>query len=114
MMSPPRPPSPPSGPPIGTNFSRRNDVAPEPPVPAFTFTTTRSMNIGCSLHACPQHAMACRVVRRHEHADGAECFRDRCLRRTGVQRAMQVGVQLSLLARRGAGGDDAEFAAREV
>ena len=30
------PPSPPSGPPIGTNFSRRNETMPEPPSPAFT------------------------------------------------------------------------------
>src|SRR5688572_22838696 len=44
MTSPPRPPSPPSGPPIGANFSRRNEVAPDPPVPALTLTMTRSMN----------------------------------------------------------------------
>ena len=44
MTSPPRPPSPPSGPPMGTNFSRRNELAPDPPVPASTRTTTRSMN----------------------------------------------------------------------
>ena len=34
--SPPWPPSPPSGPPLGTNFSRRKDIAPFPPSPALT------------------------------------------------------------------------------
>src|SRR5262245_27439450 len=43
-MLPPLPPSPPSGPPLGTNISRRNDSAPEPPVPAVTRITARSMN----------------------------------------------------------------------
>ena len=32
----PSPPSPPDGPPLGTNFSRRNAIAPLPPAPAFT------------------------------------------------------------------------------
>src|ERR1051325_326532 len=47
---PPWPPSPPSGPPWGTNFSLRKEEAPEPPVPATTWTTARSINIAdCGL-----------------------------------------------------------------
>ena len=34
---PPSPPSPPDGPPLGTNFSRRNATAPLPPSPALTW-----------------------------------------------------------------------------
>src|SRR2546427_469794 len=44
-MLPPRPPSPPSGPPLGTYLKRANDDAPEPPVPATTRTTARSMKL---------------------------------------------------------------------
>src|SRR5438270_6099783 len=44
MTSPPRPPSPPSGPPLGTNFSRRKLTAPRPPSPAATSRTTSSRN----------------------------------------------------------------------
>src|SRR5688572_9147969 len=114
MMSPPRPPSPPSGPPIGTNFSRRNDEAPDPPVPAFTLTTTRSMNIGRSLDPGPQHPVPGRVVRRHEHADRTEGVGDRGLRGAGVQCTMQVGVQLPVLSRCRTGGNDAELPARQI
>src|SRR5208283_1695455 len=45
-MSPPRPPSPPLGPPLGTNFSRRNARHPSPPSPAFKRIMTSSTNIG--------------------------------------------------------------------
>src|SRR5438132_14349153 len=43
--SPPRPPSPPLGPPLGTNFSRRNARHPLPPSPALTRMMTSSINI---------------------------------------------------------------------
>src|SRR5205823_10043537 len=42
--SPPLPPSPPSGPPRGTCASRRNDTAPAPPSPAFTWSCASSTN----------------------------------------------------------------------
>src|SRR5215203_3472382 len=45
-MLPPRPPSPPSGPPRGTNFSRRKLVEPLPPCPAFTNKRASSMSVG--------------------------------------------------------------------
>src|SRR5207237_10808361 len=45
MTSPPRPPSPPSGPPLGTNFSRRKLTEPRPPLPAWAKTLIRSTNI---------------------------------------------------------------------
>ena len=35
----------PLGPPLGTNFSRRNEVQPEPPVPAVTRILARSMKV---------------------------------------------------------------------
>ena len=41
---PPRPPSPPAGPPNGRNFSRRNAIAPSPPLPAWTNTLASSTN----------------------------------------------------------------------
>src|SRR2546430_5066188 len=44
-MSPPRPPSPPSGPPLGTNFSRRKLTQPRPPFPACAKTLIRSTNM---------------------------------------------------------------------
>src|SRR5215468_1999449 len=43
---PPWPPSPPSGPPRGTNFSRRKLHAPSPPRPALIWIQTSSTNIG--------------------------------------------------------------------
>src|SRR5215469_2231508 len=50
-MLPPRPPSPPSGPPKGTNFSRRNDTMPLPPSPAFTHIRASSTSMLISLVA---------------------------------------------------------------
>src|SRR6185369_11354407 len=44
MMLPPRPPSPPSGPPRGTNFARRNEADPSPPLPATTSILASSKN----------------------------------------------------------------------
>src|SRR5450755_160442 len=38
------PPSPPSGPPKGTNFSRRKLTQPRPPLPPCTFVLASSMN----------------------------------------------------------------------
>src|SRR6185503_15530098 len=43
-IDPPCPPSPPLGPPRGTNFSRRNAMAPRPPWPAATWISTSSTN----------------------------------------------------------------------
>src|SRR4029077_15241774 len=48
---PPRPPSPPSGPPFGTNFSRRKLTDPRPPFPACAKTFIRSTNMAGS--SCP-------------------------------------------------------------
>ena len=42
---PPRPPFPPSGPPLGTNFSRLNDILPAPPLPDLQVTFVKSINI---------------------------------------------------------------------
>src|SRR4029077_9602907 len=53
IISPPRPPSPPSGPPFGTNFSRRKLTHPRPPFPACAKTFTRSTNMASS--SCHQH-----------------------------------------------------------
>src|SRR5438093_7894230 len=120
MTSPPRPPSPPSGPPMGTNFSRRNELAPDPPVPASTRTTTRSMNMyvrcmarlaGRSVcpHALPESLGTLHVVRRQHvaklHQQRVELQR----RRSGVERTVQVRVQLSVLPQGGAGGHDAQL-----
>src|SRR5579885_2652887 len=52
MTSPPSPPSPPSGPPLGTYFSRRKLLQPEPPSPAFTYRVTRSTN--AMFDSCPR------------------------------------------------------------
>jgi hypothetical protein len=49
ITSPPFPPSPPSGPPKGTNFSRRKVIAPSPPLPAFTLISVKS-NINVMVH----------------------------------------------------------------
>src|SRR5207244_11853830 len=56
ITSPPRPPTPPSGPPFGTNFSRRKLTHPRPPFPARTKTLIRSTNIqGLKLPLAPPH-----------------------------------------------------------
>src|SRR5258708_29318498 len=51
MMSPPFPPSPPSGPPLGTNFSRRKLTQPLPPSPALAWILIWSTNmvLNCGL-----------------------------------------------------------------
>src|ERR1700759_2773521 len=96
-MSPPRPPSPPSGPPMGTNFSRRNETMPEPPSPAFTFTTTRSMNILFPLHSCPEHADCLVAVVPDDVRKCVNCGGPRLRRGADVQRAVQMRMQLPLL-----------------
>src|SRR4051812_11251845 len=53
MMSPPLPPSPPSGPPLGTNFSRRKLTHPRPPSPAWAKTLIRSTNIPYYIEILP-------------------------------------------------------------
>jgi hypothetical protein len=62
---PPWPPSPPSGPPRGTNFSRRKLHAPSPPRPALIWIRTSSTNIGapfqrddCMGMTCEEHPVA--------------------------------------------------------
>src|SRR3954447_25243656 len=112
-MSPPRPPSPPSGPPMGTNFSRRNEVMPEPPSPAFTRTTTRSMNmLSLPSNARPQQARRMRVV-ADEIVDRVDCLIDDCRRYADVQRAMQMRMELTLLIGGRARRDDAQLASRK-
>src|SRR5688572_25916687 len=122
MMSPPRPPSPPSGPPIGTLCSRRNDVHPDPPVPASTLTTTRSTNISVSLvrrvppckHVGKEPTISNDVVIVDEIADAVEHRRHRVGRRARIERAVQMRVKLALLTARGTGRHDAELARFEV
>ena len=53
---PPSPPSPPSGPPLGTNFSLRNETCPSPPFPLCTVILALSTNIcllRCSKKTAP-------------------------------------------------------------
>src|SRR5215510_14001871 len=47
-MLPPSPPLPPSGPPRGTNFSRRKLMQPLPPLPAAAVMSTSSTNMAGS------------------------------------------------------------------
>src|SRR5215469_18949119 len=54
---PPWPPSPPSGPPKGTNFSRRKLTLPRPPWPAWTLIRASSTNfMGDAARAPPAPA----------------------------------------------------------
>src|SRR3954451_14562224 len=97
-MSPPRPPSPPSGPPIGTNFSRRNEVIPDPPSPAFTCTTTRSMNIPLfPLDPRPQQTPCLRPIGAEQVGKRVNGRRDDRWRDAHVQRATQMRVKLARL-----------------
>src|SRR5687767_5414535 len=98
-MSPPRPPSPPSGPPIGTRCSRLNEVQPDPPVPASTFTITRSTNIGnlrlhgrvsASKNMGKKAAVSGEVVCIHQVVDGIERSAHFVRGRTAVERTVQV------------------------
>src|SRR5918998_3477682 len=112
---PPRPPSPPSGPPIGTNFSRRNETIPEPPSPALTFTTARSMNIASlASDSGPQHLCGVEGVRRDDALERGQRLGHPFGRRTDVHGAVQVRVELPLLAARSARGDHAQLAPREI
>src|SRR5215204_2694768 len=121
MMSPPRPPSPPSGPPMGTNFSRRNEVAPEPPVPASTRTTTRSMNTVSELrarswgrHSREQLVIAPSVVGSQQIGDGVDGVLHLRTGRAGVKGAVEVRVELTVLSRKRARSDDAQLAAAQI
>src|SRR6266542_3729565 len=112
--SPPPPPSPPSGPPIGTRYSRLNDVHPEPPVPASTWTTTRSMNIVGSAHACEKQLVRSEPVGWKMISQAVERALDFFPRRTRVECAVQMRVKLTLLRRGGACSHDAQLASLEV
>src|SRR5215218_11262923 len=97
MMSPPRPPSPPSGPPMGTNFSRRNELAPDPPVPASTRTTTRSMNTinepharSLAQHSREQLVIAAPVIGTEQVRDGVDGAHYFFGRRARMQRSVEV------------------------
>ena len=102
---------------MGTNFSRRKETMPEPPSPALTRTTTRSMNTGAdlrcarlALHATPEHSRA-----RHravvDHAgERFDDFGHDVRRHAHVQRSAKMRVQLSLLPRGRTCGDNAELA----
>src|SRR3954447_25279309 len=115
MMSPPRPPSPPSGPPMGTNFSRRKETIPDPPSPAFTLTTTRSMNMGSfASYARPQQLDRAGVLRPEEIGQRRDRRVDDVNGHADVQRTVQMGMQLSVLACRGARRDDAQLPASQV
>src|SRR5687767_9481309 len=120
MTSPPRPPSPPSGPPIGTNFSRRNELAPEPPVPASTRTMTRSMNMltrrspSSPDYSCEQLVIALRIVGTEEVGDGIDARANFGGRRSGVQRTVQMRVQLPVLSRQGACAHDAQLPSLQI
>src|SRR5919199_2421546 len=103
MTSPPRPPSPPSGPPIGANFSRRNELAPEPPVPASTLITTRSTNIASPVpDACPEEPVARGGVAGHHRRRHVQRALDLGVARARVYGAVQVRVQLPVLSLHGA------------
>src|SRR5688500_5346215 len=112
MTSPPRPPSPPSGPPIGTNFSRRNDEMPDPPSPAFTWIRTRSMNV--IAYSIPESDGA------RPQFVGHNSFQR--LERGGVDRGrypritapVQMRLQLPILSRGRARCDDAELAPSQI
>src|SRR3954469_18117400 len=107
MMSPPRPPSPPSGPPMGTNFSRRNETMPDPPSPAFTLTTTRSMNMwSFASYARPQQLDRADAFRSDQILQRGNRRADDVRMHAHVQRAVQMRVQLAVLIRRRACGDD--------
>src|SRR3954466_246304 len=115
MTSPPRPPSPPSGPPIGTNFSRRKELMPEPPSPALTRTTTRSMNMtSLSFDPGPEQPRRCgaigpdhRLQRLHGRRHDARCDAD-------IQRAVEMRMQLPILLRSHAHGSDAQLTPSKV
>src|SRR5215218_3007525 len=116
MMSPPRPPSPPSGPPMGTNFSRRNELAPDPPVPASTRTTTRSMNTISEPHARSlsqdsreQLMVPARVVGTEQVGDDVDGVQHFFRRGAGMTRPVQMRVQLTVLPRHRARAHDAEL-----
>src|SRR5581483_1331991 len=114
-MSPPRPPSPPSGPPMGTNFSRRNETMPDPPSPAFTLTTTRSMNMpSLPPNSRPEQPRPARPLLPDEIRDRVKRLIDRRRFHADVECAVQMRVELPLLARRRARGHDAQLAPREV
>src|SRR6266540_2674111 len=95
--SPPRPPSPPSGPPIGTRYSRRNDVHPDPPVPASTRTTARSMNIAGSANALEKQLVRRELTGGKQVGKTVERAFHFFPRGAGVESAVQMGMKLALL-----------------
>src|SRR5574337_432122 len=97
-MLPPRPPSPPSGPPLGLYLNRANELAPDPPVPAITRTTARSMNIGHRApavpHAPPQLLDLLPLIEAQQWIDHRQHALDLGEGRPGVERPPEVGMQL--------------------
>src|SRR5512142_2898918 len=100
-MLPPCPPSPPEGPPLGTNFSRRNAAIPEPPSPATTSITTSSMNTASVVlegvaqlapqlagHGEPRFGERLGRGERHHRLDAVGA-------RAGVEGALEVREQLA-------------------
>src|SRR5689334_17718448 len=115
MTLPPRPPSPPSGPPIGTNFSRRKELIPDPPSPALVCTTTRSMNIVLlPFHTRPQEPHRSGTLRWKDRRERFDCFVNRVRGHTNIERSTKMRVQLTILLGRRARGYDAELAPREI
>src|SRR5690349_16659896 len=114
MTSPPRPPSPPSGPPSGTNFSRRNETMPEPPSPAFTFTTTRSMNISFPPDARPKHARRRHAFALEASAERVQHLIDHDWVDSNIDCSMEMRVKLPILRRGRTCGNDAELAPLKV
>src|SRR5689334_12899632 len=96
---------------MGTNFSRRKELMPDPPSPAFTRTTTRSMNMtSLSLDARPKHARGNGAFGAHDGFQRVDGRRDDACGDANVQRAVQMRVQLPILPRRDANGQDAQLA----
>src|SRR5690606_29259951 len=114
---PPRPPSPPSGPPMGTLDSRRNDTLPDPPLPALTRTTTRSMNTASSSvrnDPVQQPVEPLGHIRGQERRDHVQHVVQFAVSRSGIDGSVQVRMQLSLLHVRRANGHDAQLAPPKV
>src|SRR5688572_28962069 len=123
MMSPPRPPSPPSGPPMGTRNSRRNEVHPDPPVPASILTITRSTNIDglrrwwrmpLGDHPCEQRLIAVELLRPDHHLERSESSDHFGHRRSAVQSPVQMRMKLSLLPGCRTRCDDAQLAGAQI
>src|ERR1700683_4777782 len=87
MPLPPLPPSPPAGPPKGRYFSRRNAMAPSPPLPACTKTRASSMNRMIELYL-----MAFGARSKHAHRENqASVSRPRSKQPSGLRDRTDAG-----------------------